>query len=148
MRTHNALAMLIFLIRCVTFSTLLAGVSFADNSSIFTNTNNIIAGNIPATFDLGPLNVRISPSMITAGNQLSSMDYLVQNYSTTSWSGTVNVKVYIFEQGKSVTSGTLIQNHSFVGNFTAKSSQRVTVQSPVIIPPNIPRRELQNRRIS
>jgi len=77
--------------------------------------------------------------MITAGNQLSSMDYFVQNYSTTSWSGTVNVKVYIFEQGKSVTSGTLIQNHSFVGNFTAKSSQRVTVQSPVIIPPNIPK---------
>ena len=55
MRTHNALAMLIFLIRCVTFSTLLAGVSSADNSSIFTNTNNIIAGNMPATFDLRPL---------------------------------------------------------------------------------------------
>jgi len=138
MRTHNALLMLIFLIRCVTFSTLLAGVSSADNSSIFTNTNNIIASDIPATFDLGPLDVTISPSMITAGNQLSSMDYLVQNYSTTPWSGTVNVKVYIFEQRKSVTSGTLIQNHSFVGNFTAKSSQRVTVQSPVIIPPNIP----------
>lgn len=138
MRTHNALLMLIFLIRCVTFSTLLAGVSSADTSSILTNTNNIIAGDIPATFDLGPLDVKISPSMITAGNQLSSMDYLVQNYSTTPWSGTVNVKVYIFEQGKSVTSGTLIQNHSFVGNFTAKSSQRVTVQSPVIIPPNIP----------
>jgi hypothetical protein len=72
--------------------------------------------------------------MITAGNQLSSMDYMVQNYSTTSWSGTVNVKVYIFEQGKSVTSGALIQNHSFVGNFAGKSFQRVTVQSPVIIP--------------
>jgi hypothetical protein len=138
MRTHNALVMLIFLILCVTFSTLLGGVSSADNSSFFTNTNNVIAGDIPATFDLGPLDVRISPSMITAGNQLSSMDYLVQNYSTTSWSGTVNVKVYIFEQGRSVTSGTLIQNHSFVGNFTAQSSQRVTVQSPVIIPPNIP----------
>ena len=94
---------------------------------------------MPATCDLRPLDVRISPSMITAGNQLSSMDYLVQNYSTTSWSGTVNVKVYIFEQGKSVTSGTLIQNHSFVGNFTAKSSQRVTVQGPVIIPPKIPK---------
>jgi Y_Y_Y domain/Divergent InlB B-repeat domain/Glucodextranase, domain B len=138
MRTHHAWLMLIFLIRCVAFSTLLAGVSSADNSSIFTNTNNIIAGDIPATFDLGLLGVTISPSMITAGDQLSSMDYLVQNYSTTSWSGTVNVKVYIFEQGKSVTSGTLIQNHSFAGNFTAKSSQRVTVQSPVIIPPNLP----------
>ena len=138
MRTHNALAMLVFLICCVTFSALLAGISSADNSSIFTNTNNILAGNLPAAIDLAPLNVRISPSMITAGNQLSSMDYLVQNYSTASWSGTVNVKVYIFEHGKSVTSGTLIQSHGFAGNFTAKSSQRVPVQSPVIIPPNIP----------
>jgi hypothetical protein len=130
--------MFIFLILCAAFSTLLAGVSSADNSSMFTNENNIIAGNMPANFDLAPLNVRISPSMITAGDQLSSMDYLVQNYSATSWRGTVDVKVYIFEQGKSVTSGTLIHNHSFVSNFTAKSSQRVTVQSPVIIPPNIP----------
>jgi hypothetical protein len=138
MRTLNALALLIFLIFCVTFFTLLVGVSSADNSSLLTNTNHIIAANMPATFDLGPLNVRISPSMVTAGNQLSSMDYLVQNYSTTSWSGTVNVKVYIFEHGKSVTSGALIQTHSFVGDFTAKSSQRVTVQSPVIIPPSIP----------
>ena len=138
MRTHNALVILIFLIRCVTFSTLLAGASSADNSTIFTGTNNIIAGDMHANCDLRPLNVRISPGIITAGNQLSSMDYMVQNYSTTSWSGTVNVKVYIFEQGKSVTSGTLIQDHSFVGNFTAKSFQRVTVQSPVIIPLNIP----------
>ena len=141
MKTHNALVILIFLIGCVTFSTLLAGVSFADNSTILTSTNNFIAGNIHVTCDLRPLDVRISPSMITAGNQLSSMDYLVQNYSSTSWSGTVNVKVYIFEVGKSVTSGTLIQNHSFLGNFTAKSSQRVTVQRPVIIPLNIPSRD-------
>ena len=112
-RTHNALAVLILLICSITFLTLLAGVSSADNSNIFTNPNNTIAGNMPATFDLGPLNVRISPSIITAGDQLSSMDYLVQNYSTASWSGTVNVKVYIFERGQSVTSGTLIQNHSF-----------------------------------
>ena len=67
------------------------------------------------------------------------MDYTVHNYSAASWSGTVNVEVYIFEHGKSVSSGTLIQQHSFAGNFTAKSSQRVTVQSPVIIPQNIPR---------
>jgi hypothetical protein len=118
---------------------LAAGVSCAHGSSIFADTNDIIAGNMLPTFDLTPLNVKISPTMIAAGNQLSSMDYWVQNYSATSWSGTVNVKVYIFEHGKSVTSGTLIQNHSFVGNFAANSSQRVTVQSPVIIPPNIPK---------
>ena len=127
MRTHNVPAMFIFLIFCVTFSILLAGASI-----------EVIAGNMPAHFDLGPLSVRISPSMITAGDQLSSMDYLVQNYSATSWSGAVNVKVYIFEHRKSVTSGVLIQSHSFIGNFVAKSSQRVPVQSPVIIPPDIP----------
>ena len=138
MRTHNASGMLIFLMCCVIFPTLLARVSSADNPGIFANANHMVAGDMPAAFDLAPINVRISPSIITAGNQLSSMDYLVHNYSTASWTGTVNVKVYIFEQGKSVTSGTLIQNHSFVGSFTAKSSQRVTVQSPAIIPPNIP----------
>jgi hypothetical protein len=130
MRTHNAFSILSYLICCVMFTVLLAGASSAGSSSI---------GDIPATFDLGPLNVRISPSIITAGNQLSSMDYTVHNYSTASWSGTVNAEVYIFEHGKGVSSGTLIQQHSFVGNFTAKSSQRVTVQSPVIIPQNIPR---------
>ncbi|HXX62156.1 MAG TPA: triple tyrosine motif-containing protein, partial [Bacteroidota bacterium] len=77
--------------------------------------------------------------MITAGNPLSSMDYLVQNYSGTSWNGTVHVKVYIFEHGKSVTSGTLVQSHSFEGQFTARSSQRVTVESPVMIPSDIPK---------
>ncbi len=124
--------------RCVIFSTLLVGVSSADHPAMFTNPTHLIAGNLPAAFDLAPLNVRISPSLITAGNELTSMDYLVQNYSTTSWSGTVNVDVYIFEQGKGVTSGTLIQKHSFVGNFSSKSSQRVTVPSPVVIPANIP----------
>jgi hypothetical protein len=132
MRPHQASAKLIFLIGCVTLSVLVAGVSCA-------STNEIIAANLPPTFDLTPLNVRISPTTITAGNELSSMDYWVQNSSTASWRGTVNVKVYIFEHGKSVTSGTLIQNHSFEGDFTANSSQRVTVQSPVIIPPTIPR---------
>ncbi len=137
-RTHNAFGILIFLMCSLILSTGLARVSSADNPSIFANADYIIAGNRPGAFDLAPLNVRISPSIITAGDQLSSMDYLVHNYSTASWSGTVNVKVYIFEYGKSVTSGTEIQTHSFVGNFSAKSSQRVTVQSPVIIPPNIP----------
>ncbi len=138
MRTHNAFSIFLFWVRCVIFSTLFVGVSSADNPSILTNTTHTIAGNLPAAFDLAPLNVRISPSLITAGNALTSMDYLVQNYSTTSWSGTVNVNVYIFEQGKSVTSGTFIQSHSFVGNFTSRSSQRVTVPSPVVIPANIP----------
>jgi len=137
MRTHVAFRTLIFSMRCIFFSVLLAGVSSADNPSIFTDPNRIMADNVQAGCDLAPLNVRISPSLITAGNQLSWMDYLVHNYSATSWSGTVNVKVYVFE-GRSVTSGILIQTHSLVGNFTPKSSQRVTVQSPVIIPPNIP----------
>ncbi|HSR14038.1 MAG TPA: triple tyrosine motif-containing protein, partial [Thermodesulfobacteriota bacterium] len=124
----------IFVVTCVTFSALPAGLSLAESSTV----NSIIAGKVRAACDLRRINVRISPSMITAGNQLSSMDYMVSNYSSTAWSGTVNVKVYIFEEGKSVTSGTLIQSHSFEGNFTAKSSQLVKVQNPVIIPPNIP----------
>jgi hypothetical protein len=139
MRTHNALAMFIFSICCLTFSTLVAGVSCADHSSIPIHANDLIASNMPPALDLTPLNVKISPPMITAGDQLSSMDYWVQNYSTASWRGTVNVKVYIFEHGKSVTSGTLIHTHSFAGDFTANSSQRVTVQSPIIIPPDIPK---------
>jgi hypothetical protein len=139
MRTHDTLVALIFLIRCVTFFTLWAGVAWADDPRLPAKIDRIVAGEIPATFDLRPLDVRISPGIITAGDQLSSMDYQVQNYSTTSWSGPVDVKIYIFEQGKSVTSGTLIQTHSFAGHFSAKSSQRVTVQSPPTVPPNTPK---------
>ncbi len=137
MRIHNSFSFFVLLMCCVILSTLLDRVSSADSPSI-SNTNYMVARNMPAGFDLAPHSVKISPGMVTAGDQLSSMEYLVHNYSNTSWSGTVHVKVYIFEYGKSVTSGTEIQNHSFVGNFSPKSTQRITVQNPVIIPPNIP----------
>jgi V8-like Glu-specific endopeptidase len=96
--------------------------------------DDFIAEDTPATLDLTPLDVHTSPSSVPAGGALSSMDYLVHNYSAASWSGTVNVDVYISSNNNISTLDTLIQSHSFSWSFAPKSSVRVSVTSPPIIP--------------
>ncbi|HKV08489.1 MAG TPA: trypsin-like serine protease [Thermoanaerobaculia bacterium] len=99
-----------------------------------TYTSSAIADDTPASRDLIPLNVRISPGSIRAGSQLSSMDYLVHNNSSVSWSGTVNVNVYLSSNDIISTADTFLQSHSFTWSFTPKSSVRITVSTPPTIP--------------
>ncbi|HDD24148.1 MAG TPA: trypsin-like serine protease, partial [Chloroflexi bacterium] len=99
--------------------------------------DNWIGGNTPGTFDLIPLDVQVSPETINCGNQLSSMSYVVHNYSSASWSGTVTVKVYLSTNDNISTYDTLIQIHQFSYNFGPKSSVRVNVTTPPTIPSGI-----------
>jgi len=105
-------------------------------SSRFTDIrDNIIAADTPSTFDLIPLDVATSPETIVAGEQLSSMSYVVHNYSSASWSGTVYVDVYLSTNDNISTSDTLLQTRSFTYNFGPKSTATVTATSSL---PTIP----------
>lgn len=54
-----------------------------------------IDSTIPSTVDLIPLDVNVSPTTAIAGRRLSTFDYIVHNYSTQTWDGTVTLDVYI-----------------------------------------------------
>lgn len=100
----------------------------------FNNIGGFIGSDTPGSRDLIPLDVNVSPGTIVVGHQLSAMNYLVHNYSSVSWSGTVQVKVYLSTNDIISTADTLIQSHSFTWSFTPKSSVRVFVTNPPTIP--------------
>lgn len=100
--------------------------------------DQIIAANTPASFDLIPLDVQTSPATIAAGTSLTSLNYLVHNYSSASWNGTVNVDVYLSTNDIISSADTLIQGHTFAYSFGPKSSVRVNVTPPPAIPGNTP----------
>jgi V8-like Glu-specific endopeptidase len=106
-------------------------------SGKFGNIGSWISGDTPSTFDLTPLDVSISPSSNCAGDQLSSMSYLVHNNSSVSWSGTVYVDVYLSTNDNISTADTKIQRHSFTWSFSPKSSVRISVSSPPTVPTNV-----------
>ena len=98
---------------------------------------NFIDDHTPSNLDLIPLDVNVEPSIITAGNTLTYMDYLVHNYSYENWSGTVNVSVYLSTDDIISANDILLNNHTFSHNFTAKSSLRVLFPPLPTIPNNI-----------
>ncbi len=99
--------------------------------------DQFIADDTPSAFDLIPLNVQVSPPTTLSGGPLSSMSYLVHNYSSAGFNGTVNVSVYLSTNDIISTFDQLIQNHSFSYNFGAKSSVTVNVTSPPTIPTSV-----------
>jgi len=106
-------------------------------SKFYNIRDDFIASDTPATVDLIPLDVHTSPSSLPIGGALSSMDYLVHNYSSASWSGIVNVDVYLSSNDNISPSDILLQSHSFYWSFTEKSSVRVNVSSPPLIPSDL-----------
>jgi V8-like Glu-specific endopeptidase len=88
----------------------------------------------PSSLDLLPLGVKRSPTSIAAGNQLSSMSYVVHNKSKASWSGTVSVRVRLSTNDLISTADTQIQAHSFSWSFGAATSVTVNVSTPPTIP--------------
>ncbi|RMD87237.1 MAG: DUF1566 domain-containing protein, partial [Calditrichaeota bacterium] len=99
---------------------------------------SVIAQNTPLTLDLIPLNVQITPNTITAGSQLSAMNYVVHNYSSESWSGTVIVDVYLDSDDVFSPASRHIQTHTFTRSFSPKSSEIINVSPPPTIPSDIP----------
>ncbi len=101
-------------------------------SSKFADIVNWIGNRTPFIFDLVALNLRINPTSIDAGSQLSSLDYLVHNYGSMTWSGTVDVQVYLSGDPNITTDDTLIQRHSFSTTLHPKANVRVNVPTVVL----------------
>ena len=99
--------------------------------------DDIIGGDTPGTFDLIPLNVQVNPGTVTSGGQLSSMTYVVHNYSSASWSGTVTAKIYLSTNDNISTYDTLIQTHQFWYSFGPKDTVVTNVTPPPTIPPGL-----------
>ncbi len=104
-------------------------------STMFGHIGGFISDDTPSAFDLIPLSVIIQPQTIIAGDQLSEMGYLVHNYSSVSWGGTVYVDVYLSSDDNISTADTLVQSHYFSWVFAPKSSVWVNVPTPPTIPP-------------
>ena len=106
--------------------------------SKFGDVEGLVNSNTPSGMDLVPLNVKVSPAGIMPGGQALSMSYIVHNYSSASWSGTVNVSVYLSTNDNISTLDTLIDSHSFTWDFGPKSCVSVGVSAPPVIPINMP----------
>lgn len=91
----------------------------------------------PSTYDLIPLDVDATATTIAGGQQLSSMDFVVHNYSSASWSGTVDFSIYLSTNEDISTSDTLLGTSSFNWSFGAKDTVTVNVTSPPTIPPTM-----------
>ena len=98
--------------------------------------DQIIAPDVPNSVDLVPLFVE-SGNPVSAGGQLSSLSYVVHNYSAASFSGPVTVDVYLSTNDNISESDTLIQTHEFSHSFSAKSSVQINVSNPPTIPASV-----------
>ena len=112
---------------------------FTDDARItadkYSDIVNYISAHKSSTYDLMPMDVHVSPSSVQAGSQLSSMDYLVHNDSTSGWSGTVNVKVFLER--------TVRRPKATVSSFSGTASHGNSAPSVpwrvnVTLPPTIP----------
>ncbi|MBD3170660.1 MAG: T9SS type A sorting domain-containing protein [candidate division Zixibacteria bacterium] len=106
-------------------------------STKFGHIGNFISNDTPSSVDLIALDVNTSPVYINAGQQLSDMNYLVHNYSSASYSGRVDVDVYLSSNDNISPSDRLIDSHYFNWSFTAKSSVRINVTNPPVIPSDV-----------
>lgn len=105
------------------------------NSEKYTSISSRITANTPAFFDLIPLNVRTSPLSVAAGDQLQSLDYLIHNYSSVTWSGTVTVRIYLSGDNVISTSDRLLETRQYTGTIQPKASTRVVASSSLPIIP-------------
>jgi uncharacterized repeat protein (TIGR02543 family) len=105
------------------------------NSEKFNGIQTTISDNTPSAIDLIPLNVMIEPSPIIAGDQLSAMTYVIHNYSSVTWTGTVGVDVYISTNDIISSGDQYLQSRSFAGTIGPKSTSRITASSSL---PTIP----------
>jgi V8-like Glu-specific endopeptidase len=122
--------------------TLLSTTRFTKfTSDKFLDVSGLINSHTPDTFDLIPLDVNAAPDFpitIAPGQQLASMDYLVHNYSSAIRSGSVNVGVYMStDENISSTEDRQMQSHSFSWTFNPKSSVRLNLNNPPVIPQDV-----------
>lgn len=96
--------------------------------------DSYIGENTPSSTDLIPLDVAVEPRGVIFGRQLASMKYLVHNYSSETWDGTIYADVYLSTNDNITSFDTRIQRHHFDTSISPKSSVRINVSDPPTIP--------------
>jgi len=103
-------------------------------STRFNSISSQIASNTPSQFDLVALDARVSPSTLNAGGQPSVISFILHNYSSATWSGSVNIKWYLSTNNFINTADVLLQTRTFTGNLGPKQTilLRDTANLPTI----------------
>lgn len=90
------------------------------NSDKFYSIQNRIEQNTPTQPDLIPLDVNTSVTSVIAGNALN-IDYVVHNYSSATWNGTVSIRVYLSTNDIISTNDQLLTTRSWNGSLASKN---------------------------
>lgn len=107
-------------------------------SDKYSDIQHFIASNTPSSPDLIPLDVRVYGGKkkvgdfhptIGPGGSFDSFDFLVHNYSSSSWDGTVTAKVYVSNDEVIEPSDSLIETCLYLDPIGPKESIRVSSQS-------------------
>jgi len=88
----------------------------------------------PSRPDLVPLDLRVSPSSITAGDRLSTLTFLLHNYASVSFSGSLAVRLYLSSNDNISSSDRLLGTAEISGTLGAKRTARITMDSLPTIP--------------
>ena len=84
--------------------------------------------------DFVPLHVITAPPMVVAGQNLSSVSFLLHNYSAVSWTGTLPFQVMLSADSLITTTDEILYSDEFTGSLTAKGSQTILLSDIVTIP--------------
>jgi len=93
-----------------------------------------IQGHTPQQPDLVPLDVRVTPTSIEAGRQISSTSFLIHNYSSKEWTGTLTIDVYLSTDSNISAADELINTDSYQGTIGSKNWIRRHIPEPLTIP--------------
>src|SRR5262245_6730036 len=94
----------------------------------------------PSQLDLIPLDVQVSPSAAPAGERLSSLSFLLLNYSESGFAAPTSAGIYISTDADITTTDTRLGTINFTPNLIfPKTVVRVNVPSPPRIPGGLAR---------
>ena len=83
----------------------------------------------PGQPDLIPMDAEVDPAILNAGETLDSMSFRLHNYSSSSWSGTVNLQILLSSDGTITADDTVLETTTWTGSLGAKNSQVINVSS-------------------
>lgn len=93
-----------------------------------------VRSSTPTTPDLIPLDVRASPSSLTAGTRLSGLTFLVHNYASATYNGVIKVSLYLSSNNDISRSDRLLGTAQYSGSLGPKRTTRITANSLPLIP--------------
>jgi V8-like Glu-specific endopeptidase len=93
-----------------------------------------IDANTPSAVDLLSLDTDLRPAAITAGDELAFLDFVIHNYSSQTWSGTLDFGIYMSTDNIVSTSDELLSLRSYTGSLDPKSRLTFKVDNPPAIP--------------